>query len=193
MKRFISFLPPLAAGLLALSLAGCGGSSVTNVNVGGSITGLTETGLILSNGYTALSIDANATTFKFPTRLNEGLGYSVGVVQQPNQMTCTVTNPNGTIGSSDVTNVQVTCAPNKLLSGYVNGLIDSITLVNGKDVVIVPSTGASTHFQFPTRVAEGASYGVTILPGSTSQNCTVVNGVGTMGTADIDTIQVNCQ
>jgi hypothetical protein len=191
MKTSLPFLTRFAGAVLAIGLAGCGGSSVTNVNVSGTITGLTEANLILSNGYNTLAIDANATSFKFPTRLNEGLGYVVSVLQQPSQMTCTVANSSGTIGTSDVTNVQVTCAPNKLLSGHVAGLTGSVTLVNGKDDVIV--TAPATTFQFPTRVAEGASYGVTVLPGSTSQTCVVVNGVGTMGTSDIDTVQVNCQ
>lgn len=191
--RFLTprVLTPLVSAALAIGLAGCGGSSVTNVNVSGTITGLTEANLVLSNGYNTLPIDANATTFKFPTRLNEGLGYVVSVVQQPSQMTCTVANASGTIGSSDVTNVQVTCAPNKLLSGTVSGLTGSVTLVNGKDKVTV--TAPATSFDFPTRVAEGASYGVTVLPGSTTQNCTVANGVGTMGSSDVSNVQVTCQ
>lgn len=191
MKTSFRFLTSLVSAVLALGLAGCGGSSVTNVNISGTITGLTESGLILSNGYNTLSVDMNATSFKFPTRLNEGLGYVVSVLQQPIQMTCTVANAGGTIGTSDVTNVRITCEPNKLLRAYLSGLTGSVTLVNGKDNVT--ATPSMAYVDFPTRVAQGASYGVTILPGSTTQNCTVTNGVGTVATTDVTNVQVTCQ
>jgi hypothetical protein len=194
MKSPISFLAPAAAAVVLASLAGCGGSSVTNVSVSGSITGLTADNLILTDGYATLPVAANSTSFKFPTRLNEGYSYTVSVYMQPDQETCTVANGTGVIGTSDVTNVQITCAPNKLLGGTVSGLVGSnLILVNGKDKVTL-NAGATT-FTFPTRVAEGASYGVTVLqqPTSPSQVCTVTNGVNVMGTADVNNVQVTCQ
>lgn len=194
MKRLISFLPPVAAAALIAGLAGCGGSTVTNVSIGGTITGLTESGLVLYNGYTSLSVDANATSFRFSTRLNEGYSYSVSVLNQPNQMTCTVTNGSGVISTSDITNVAVACIPNKRLAGTVTGLVGTLVLVNGNDkLTITSTTGAATTFEFSKRVAEQASYGVTVLTQPSNQTCVVANGVGAMGTSDITNIQVTCQ
>jgi cell division GTPase FtsZ len=160
------------------------------------VSGLTSSGLILTDGYTTITVDANATSFKFPTRLNEGYSYAVGVVTQPTQpiqLTCTVTNASGTIETSDITNVAVSCIPNKVLSGNITGLNGTLVLVNGNDKLTVTGTGGTTPFQFTGRVAENASYGITVLTQPANQACTVVNGVGTMGTSDINNIQVTCQ
>jgi hypothetical protein len=194
MKTPFPFAIRVTAAALLAGLAGCGGSSVTNVSVSGTITGLTAANLILTDGYATLPVAVNSTSFKFPTRLNEGYGYTVSIYNQPDQETCTVANGTGTIGTSDVTNVAITCAPNKLLGGTVSGLLgNGLILVNGRDNVTL-NAGATT-FSFPTRVAEGASYGVTVLqqPSSPSQTCTVANGVNVMGTTDVSNVQVTCQ
>ena len=194
MKRLISRLAPVLVAALATGLAGCGGSTITNVSVGGTITGLTESGLVLNDGYATLSVDANATSFKFPGRLNEGSTYTVTVSSQPSQLTCTVANGSGTIGSSDITNVTVTCIPNKRITGTVTGLMGTLVLVNGNDqLTLTSTTGAATNFEFSKRVAEQVSYGVTVLTQPANQTCTVLNGVGTVGTSDVTNIQVTCQ
>jgi len=98
----------------------CIRDSVTNVQVactaiaasytiGGTISGLTQGGLMLANGADNVSPAANATSFVFPTALATGVNYSVTVTTQPNGLTCSVTNGSGTVGSSNVTNVQVAC------------------------------------------------------------------------------------
>ena len=94
------------------------GGNVTNVQVtctasftvGGSISGLTASGLVLANGGTTVSPAANAMTFTFPTALPSGSSYSVTVQTQPTGLNCTVANASGTIASSSVTGVDVTCA-----------------------------------------------------------------------------------
>jgi len=193
MKKLISRLSPAVALALAASLAGCGGSTVINVSVGGNITGLTSSGKILTNGYTNLTVDANSTSFKFPARLNTGLGYTISILVQPGQTTCVVANGVGVINTTDVTNVQIDCKPNKILGGTVTGLIGTLELVNGADnVTVTSSDGNSTAFEFPIHVAEGFSYGVTVLTKPADQTCMVANGVGTMGTIDVGNVQVAC-
>jgi 6-phosphogluconolactonase (cycloisomerase 2 family) len=85
-----------------------GGGGLT---VGGTVTGLNNgaTVVLQNNGANNLSVSANGT-FKFSTSLTTGTAYNVTVATQPNAQLCTVANGSGTIGSSAVTNVSVSCA-----------------------------------------------------------------------------------
>lgn len=66
-------------------------------------TGLSGSGLQLSDGSgTPLSITANSA-FTFPTQLASGAGYTVGVTAQPSSpaQDCVVSHGSGTVGSAD--------------------------------------------------------------------------------------------
>ncbi|AKS41519.1 DUF11 domain-containing protein [Wenzhouxiangella marina] len=79
--------------------------------VGGEVTGLEGSGLVLTNnGVDALPIAIDGD-FTFPTPVNDGLGYDVAVASQPTgpSQDCTVTNETGTIDGADVTDVSVVC------------------------------------------------------------------------------------
>ena len=81
--------------------------------VGGTVTGLDGTGLVLrNNGGDSLPISANGA-FTFPTPVVSGVAYSVTVATQPSSpaQTCTVANATGTVGSANVTSVTVNCPP----------------------------------------------------------------------------------
>ena len=103
---------------LALALAGChsddddgGGGTTPDYTVGGTVTGLAGSGLVLqNNGGDDLAVAANGG-FAFPTRLASGAAYDVTVKTQPTNpaQTCTVANGSGTIAATDVSNVAVTC------------------------------------------------------------------------------------
>jgi hypothetical protein len=78
--------------------------------IGGTVSGLSGTGLVLQdNGGNNLSVSANGG-FTFTTAIASGGAYSVTVLTQPSSpsQTCGVTNGGGT-ASANVTNVQVTC------------------------------------------------------------------------------------
>jgi RNase P/RNase MRP subunit p29 len=77
--------------------------------LGGTVTNLTTTGLTLTNGSDTVAIAPGATSFTFPTKVADGSVYGVAVLTQPAGQTCTVTNGTATMGSADVTNVQVNC------------------------------------------------------------------------------------
>jgi 6-phosphogluconolactonase (cycloisomerase 2 family) len=84
----------------------------SNVTIGGTVTGLTGTGLVLQdNGTDNLSITSSGP-FTFATALASGKAYAVTVATQPTSpsQTCTVANGTGTTGSSNVTNVAITCS-----------------------------------------------------------------------------------
>lgn len=79
--------------------------------VGGSVSGLTGSGLLLQNNRgDNLSVPANATAFTFAARVAQGGNYEVTVQTQPQGQTCTVTNSMGSNLTANVTNVQVNCA-----------------------------------------------------------------------------------
>lgn len=78
-------------------------------SVGGTVTGLTATGLALqNNGADTLAVAADGP-FTFVTELTDGAAYAVTVSTQPAGQTCSVSNGSGTINTGDVTNVDVTC------------------------------------------------------------------------------------
>jgi glucuronoarabinoxylan endo-1,4-beta-xylanase len=104
--------------VIILLIAGCvrGSSSSpppVTYTVGGSVSGLSGSGLVLQdNGGNNLMVAANATSFTFSTALASGTPYSVTVLTQPSDpaQNCSVTNGSGTVASANVTSVQVTCA-----------------------------------------------------------------------------------
>ena len=186
----------LAIACLALGLQGCWGSGSTQVptptfTVSGTVSGLTGSGLTLTNGSDSVAVNANATTFTFPTAVTQGNSYAVAVKTQPNGATCTLTGASGTV-SANVTTVQVACVPIKhLLGGTIAGLTaGGLVLANGADTV-GPSSGA-TSFAFAQTIAEGNTYAVSVQTQPSGANCTVAGGSGTMGTTDINSIQVTC-
>ncbi|OFX19577.1 MAG: hypothetical protein A2V77_10435 [Anaeromyxobacter sp. RBG_16_69_14] len=80
--------------------------------IGGTVSGLVGTGLVLqNNGQDDLAVPANATSFRFAAAVASNGTYRVTVLTQPSlpSQRCTVTNGAGTVGSTDVTNVAVTC------------------------------------------------------------------------------------
>jgi len=170
--------------------------STGTVTIGGNVVGLVGTGLTLQdNGGDNLPITANGP-FTFSTAITVGSMYLVTVSAQPTNptQTCTVTNGSGT-ASASVGNIQVTCSTGTLsIGGTVTGLDPAGTgLVlqdNGGDDLAVKANGS---FTFPTLLASGSTYTVTILtqPTGPGQACTVTNGTGTV-TANVTNVQVVC-
>jgi hypothetical protein len=92
---------------------GGGGGGGASYTVGGTLTGLAGTGLVLQdNGGNDLAPAADGT-FVFATGLANGAAYTVTVKTQPATpaQQCVVTQGNGVVAAANVTNVVVTCAP----------------------------------------------------------------------------------
>ena len=191
----------MLAGLLVgvTACRGSVGSGPPGYAVGGNVTGLSGSGLVLADNVAeGLVITANGP-FRFPTRLAAGAAYTVSVRTQPRGPTqnCTVINGSGTVGKSDVANVAVNCKTTQsyAVGGTVNGLSGSGLVLqdNGGDELAVSANG---HFAFSTSLASGAAYHISVLtqPGNPVQNCTLTNGTarGTVGTADVTTVAVVC-
>ena len=177
-------------------------ANVTNVaiscsdqsySIGGTISGLTGTGLILANGSDTLAVSSGATGFTLPTNVAYTSSYAVTVQTQPSGEICTVTNGSGTMGAGNVTNVSVTCAPiTYTIGGTISGLTASglVLLNNGSDATTIHAN--ATQFTMNTGVTTGGSYAITVQTQPTGATCTVASGTGTVGAADVTSVAVSC-
>ena len=95
-------------------LAACGGGGVrVAYTIGGTVSGLSGSGLVLQiNGGDDLTLSAPGK-FSFAGRVNSGAAYAVTVAMQPSQptQTCRVSDGSGIVGAADVTSVTVECTP----------------------------------------------------------------------------------
>ena len=181
-----------------------GGAGVSNVaidcasssfTVGGSVSGLQGSGLVLQlNGDDDLPISGDGA-FRFATPLTSGSQYRVNVAAQPSNPTqvCTVASSAGTIGNTNVTNVRVTCASSTFsVGGTVVGLQGSgLVLQNNGADDLAASDG---QFTFRSELASGATYNVTVKtqPSNPNQACSVTNARGTIGASDVSNVVVSC-
>lgn len=164
---------------------------VPSYTVGGSVAGVSGTGLQLSlNGTESLSVSA-AGAFTFATKIKSGSQYTVSVKTQPVNQTCTVTSGSGTVANANVTSVSVMCNTNTYtVGGTVAGLSGTLVLQNnGGDDLTVNADGT---FQFTTPVAVGGNYAVTVKTQPTTQLCAVTAGSGTISNGAVNNISVNC-
>ncbi len=114
--------------------------AVTTYTIGGSISGLTTSGLVLANGTDVTPpLGATASSFSMPTGVVSGSAYNVTVQTQPAGQLCTVTNGSGTVGSSDVTTVAVSCTSNVV--NYTTSGSYSWTVPPGVTSIQVVATG----------------------------------------------------
>ncbi len=173
-------------------LIGC----TTNIySVGGAVSGLTGTGLVLEdNAGDDLAVGASGA-FSFATPIGSGSMYTVTVLAQPSlpTQTCHVTGGMGTLVSNDVTTVTVNCLVNSYaIGGTISGLAGTAVLQNNLgETAIVSANGT---FSFATPALSGSTYAVTVLtqPGTPSQTCTVASGSGPVVGADITSVNVSC-
>jgi hypothetical protein len=76
------------------------------------------------------------------------------------------------------------------VGGTVSGLSGTVVLQdNGGDNLSVSANGS---FTFPTPVASGGGYNVTVQSSPSGQSCTVANGSGTVAAANITNVAVSC-
>lgn len=167
-----------------------------NFTIGGTVSGLAGAGLVLqNNGGDALTVNGNGT-FTFATPLASGAMYNVAVRTHPTNpnQSCTVTNGSGRVAGGNVTNVAVACATNRFtiggtVSGYTGtGLV--LRLNNGDDLRV----DVSGPFAFATALPSGAGYTVRVRtqPSNPTQECTVTNEFGTVGSANVTNVAVTC-
>jgi hypothetical protein len=165
--------------------------------VGGTVSGLVGTGLVLrDNGGDSLTVTANGT-FSFATPIASGGAYVATTFANPitPSQTCVVTNGTGTVTNAAVASVTVVCTTNTYsVGGTLVGLSATDTVVlldNGGSSLSLTANGA---FAFATKVASGATYNATLMtqPGAPAETCAITGGTGTVGGANVTSVAVNC-
>ncbi|MEJ2439693.1 MAG: fibronectin type III domain-containing protein, partial [Gammaproteobacteria bacterium] len=96
----------------------------------------------------------------------------------------------GTVGSANISNVAVACSTlSYTVSGTISGLTGSglVILNNGSPVTV-------TNNAFSVTLLSGSTYAFTVgtQPSSPTQQCTIANGSGTVGSANISNVAVSC-
>jgi len=196
-------LRTLTHSLILLALAACGGGGTpppatpppaTTYTIGGTVSGLTGGGTVtLSDAGAGSSGAIGNGAFSLPTGLTTGTAYSVTAVASSGE-TCAVTGGSGTVGSANVTGVAVVCTAvtptTYTIGGTVTGLTGSVTLLdNGANSLTVSANGS---FTFTTALAGGSSYAVTVSTQPTGETCTISNGSGKVGSANVTNVAVAC-
>jgi hypothetical protein len=175
---------------------GGSGSIIPSYTIGGSVSGLQGTGLVLQDNLgNDLSVGNNGS-FVFSAAIAAGSAYSVTVKTQPSNVwqTCATNNASGIVGAANVTNVTVACVTNIYsVGGAVNGLAGSGLVVenNGVEDISIAHAGP---FTFPTLIASGKTYAVTVKtqPTVPNQTCAPSAASGTITNAAIATVAITC-
>jgi FG-GAP repeat len=195
-----AFVQPSGQTCAIINGSGTANSSVTDVTVncggtytvGGTVSGLTGTGLVLqNNGGNNLPVSGNGGAFTFSAPVSAGGAYSVTVLTQPSGQNCTVSNGAGT-STTNVTGVAVACAGvGFTVGGAVSGLTGAglVLQINSSSNLAIAGDGP---FMFSTVLANAAMYSVTVLSQPTGQGCSVANGSGTIAGANVGNVAVTC-
>jgi 6-phosphogluconolactonase len=123
----------------ALALSGCPIGGGVKYTVGGTLTGMIGSGLVLQDDAgNDFSPSANGG-FVFGGGLENGNAYSVTVKTQPTNpsQTCTVRNGSGTIDRADITNVNIACTQTGRFAFVANQLSNDVSAYG-----IDPDSGA---------------------------------------------------
>lgn len=198
--------------------SGVASANVTNVTVncvlsysiGGTVSGLVGTGLILENSSDSellpISPANGNQTFTFTNLVPTGTAYTVSISAQPTGpvQTCVVSAGTGSgTATANVTTVSITCpAVTYSVGGTVVGLAgippnngpltdNSFTLQNNLGNTLTVSQNGP--FTFATQVALNDQYEVSVFtpPSTQSQGCTTWGYKGVV-TANVTNIVVDC-
>ena len=168
-------------------------------SISGSVSGLTSTAnsITLKNGSATVTATFASPSFTF-TGIVSGSAYAVTVVTPPAGENCTVSaNGSGASITANVTGVTVTCtaATSFTIGGNITGLHSGqsvILLDNGGDALTINGTGSNQSFTFTTPLASAATYLVTVGTQPAGEFCDVASGSGTVASANITNVAVNC-
>lgn len=97
-----------AAGNVSTSLSDSVVVTLPTYTVGGTVSGLGGSVILQNNAGDNLTISADGS-FVFVSSMQSGASYAITVLNQPTGQTCTVSNGSGTVATSNITNVTITC------------------------------------------------------------------------------------
>ena len=111
--------------------------------LGGTISGLTRTGLVLTSGANIVPVAAHTTSFTLPTPVAYANRYAVTVATQPEGLTCSVSHGSGAMPAGDVTRVRVKCLENAYPVSAAAGSLDTTGLML---LLALARSSRSSHF-----------------------------------------------
>jgi len=147
-------LKTVGAALSLAVLAGCGGGGGGGdappppaggggsgpYTIGGSVTGLSGSGLVLrNNGGDDLPV-ASSGPFTFAGAVAAGGAYDVTVATQPSAQSCTVANGSG-VANANVGNVMVSCTAVSTTDTDGDGLTDAQEATRGTSPILADTDG----------------------------------------------------
>jgi len=190
--------------------SGGGGSSAT-YSIGGTVTGLTGSGLVLQTNAGHLVEISAPGAFTFANQLGSGDAYAVTVKTQPSApaQNCVVANGSGTVGTANITNVAVACSTvvGYTVGGTVSGLVGlGLTLAictvpphsgpGGNRCHNLKQVGANGAFILDRVYPAGFSgfdyVVVAQQPSSPTQNCLISNSAVSIQNANDTSVTVSC-
>jgi hypothetical protein len=175
--------------LITFFLAGCGGTDKVTYSVGGSVTGLVGSVVLLNNLSDELTVTAGGK-FTFTQKVDSGSSYSVSVLTQPIGQTCLVNSGSDTI-TTDISNVVVVCSFNSYsVSGSAADLVGSLVLQNNLGDNLTVTTDET--FTFSQTIDSGSDYNITVLTQPIGQTCSVNEGNGIMVANNVTDVAVVC-
>ena len=205
MTKFTQTVHALWIGAAIAALVGCSegekappppAAPPVPITVGGSVSGLSGSGLVLQlNGANDLAVNANGR-FNFPNVLAKGSSYSVTVKSSPSapvRQTCTVAQGSGSIVNSPVNNISVTCVTNSYaVGGTVSGLSGKglMLQLNGANDLAIASNG---KFIFTgVRLPDGSDYNVAIKATPAKQACKIKPVSAAFDKETLNIVSVTC-
>lgn len=173
------------------NLASCGGGNTGTLQIGGSVAGVTQDGLVIqNNGGADLAIAANADAYVFKALVPTDAVFNITMKSRPaNTESCAAFPAKGNTGLHNV-KVDIECVIiTKSLSGTVVGLNGKKGLVvaNGPNQVSVSADGV---FEM-ARVSLGYPYGIHVLRQPDNATCNVTNGIGIIAD-NVTNVVVTC-
>lgn len=166
------------------------GTPLPTYTVGGSVSGLAGSGLVLrQNGGDDLPIAADGD-FTFATPVYDGSHYAVSIAAQPRDpaQTCSVANGNGTLAGANVANVVVTCVDSVIDYVFADGFESgsSATLAQTTDTAPVAQNSIACSHDSGGTTAENqywrryyfSEHGVTTMASVTSVDVAVEQTIG---------------
>lgn len=105
-----------------------------------------------------------------------------------------MSNDSGNLAGANVNNVNVNCTTTYSVGENVTGLATGNSLVlqsNAGDNATITADGV---FTFPSALADGSAYAVTVLtqPTTPNQTCMVANGSGNLTGTNVSNINESC-
>lgn len=188
------------SGVKTTTTTGGTGSGTGSFSIGGSVTGLTGSGLVITdNTSDVITVVANAgaaVPFTFTNKVSGA--YDVEVQTQPSNpaQICTATSNKGT-ATANVTTVAIACTTSPVtatIGGTISGLATGASVIlqdNGGDALTLTTNGPFTFKTAVTGPTDAYAVTVNTQPTTPNQICTVANGSGT-ATANVSNVAVTC-